>query len=434
MLCYKGGMRAKTAFASVCALALFLAALPGEASEYTDEAQRLYREKSAAVFQIRVVDLATGKKSALGSGFRIGGEGQVATNFHVVEEAVHYPDRFRVEALRDGTVAGELEILGIDVVHDLALAYSPALGVPALPLGASDLSKGTRIFSLGNPYDLGMTIMEGTYNGLMERSLYRKILFSGSLNPGMSGGPALNRDGQVLGVNVSTAGNEVSFLVPVEYLADLIASAGGRSGPPAEGWDGEVERQIVANQNHYMEEILSGKWDTLTVGKATVPGEIHEVVKCWSETHDEEHELYRHADVYCSNEEEISISATLATGWISYNYRWITSGDLSLPRFYSLYETFYESSLGYSNAEEEDVTNFTCKEGFVDLAGLSWKTALCARSYKSYPKLFDFHMIMASVGGEKEGFVVEAQLLGIGEENALAFARKVMEGIAWKER
>jgi hypothetical protein len=193
-----------------------------------------------------------------------------------------------------------------------------------------------------------------------------------------------------------------------------------------------VEQQIVANQNHYMEEILSAEWDTLTVGKVTVPGEIHDVVKCWSETHDEEHDLYRHADVYCSSEEEIGVSGTLTTGWITYNYRWITSDDLNLPRFYSLYETFYESSLGYNNAGEEDVTNFTCEEGFVDLAGLSWKAALCARSYRSYPRLFDFHMIIASVGGEREGFVLEAQLLGVGEENALAFARKLMERVAWE--
>ncbi len=44
---------------------------------------------------------------------------------------------------------------------------------------------------------------EGTYNGLVQRSFYPRIFFGGALNPGMSGGPALDDAGQVVGVNVS---------------------------------------------------------------------------------------------------------------------------------------------------------------------------------------------------------------------------------------
>ncbi len=430
-MCYKDEM--KPAAAALLSFFLFLTPDAG-AGEFTDEAQRIYHDRSGSVCQIRVVDLATGRKSALGSGFLVSREGHVATNYHVVEQAVHAPGGFRVEALRDGEVVGELRIVGIDVVHDLAVAAGPGVKGDALRLGSSGLSKGTRLYSIGNPYDLGMTIVEGTYNGLMERSLYRKILFSGSLNPGMSGGPALNREGEVVGVNVSTAGNEVSFLVPVEYLVELAGRIEERREGGPESWDLDVEEQLLASQAGYMADILSAPWESLTVGEATVPGEIHEVIKCWSESHDLEHDLYRHADVTCSSEESIDVSGTLVTGWLSYSYRWIVSDALNLLRFYSLYESFFESSSGYDNAGEEDVTAFTCEEGFVSVAGRPWKAVLCARSYTRYRSLFDFHMTMASVEKRKRGLVVEAQLLGVSRENALAFARRTMEEIRWREQ
>ncbi|MBL8012713.1 MAG: hypothetical protein JNN05_02585, partial [Candidatus Omnitrophica bacterium] len=50
----------------------------------TDEAQRLYKKHQRAVYQIRIINLSSGKKSAIGSGFQFTKEGHIATNFHVV--------------------------------------------------------------------------------------------------------------------------------------------------------------------------------------------------------------------------------------------------------------------------------------------------------------------------------------------------------------
>ena len=54
---------------------------------------------------------------------------------------------------------------------------------------AGRLPKGERIYAMGNPLDLGFTIVEGTYNGLVDKSYDERIHFSGAINPGMSGGP-----------------------------------------------------------------------------------------------------------------------------------------------------------------------------------------------------------------------------------------------------
>jgi serine protease Do len=125
---------------------------------------------------------------------------------------------------------GALQLLAFDVVHDLALLKpvdpAPLAGRGAVPLRPADepMARGARIFSLGNPLDVGFAVAEGNYNGPVERSFLRTLFFGGSLSPGMSGGPALDEQGRLIGVNVAARrdGEQVSFLVPAEHVRALI--------------------------------------------------------------------------------------------------------------------------------------------------------------------------------------------------------------------
>src|SRR5262245_7073686 len=74
------------------------------------------RRYAPAVVQVRIINPASGSKTAIGSGFVVAADGRIATNFHVVSEVVHHPDRYRAElVLGDGSPA-PLAILGVDVV------------------------------------------------------------------------------------------------------------------------------------------------------------------------------------------------------------------------------------------------------------------------------------------------------------------------------
>ena len=401
----------------------------------TDEAEKLYEKYQKAVYQIRVIDLASGKKSVIGSGFQFTAEGHIATNFHVVSEAVHAPKRFKIEFLRfDGTI-GELNLKGIDVVHDLAILKIKDNYAAYLEFGGSDFPKGTRIFSMGNPHDLGMSIVEGTYNGLLEKSLYRKIHFSGSLNGGMSGGPALDYKGRVVGINVSTYGNQLSFLVPVDYLKDLYESIKNQDDDQAvhSSWSEVIEKQLMINQAGLIDGLINSPWERLPLGNAVVPGEMTDLFKCWGDSKDDGEELYQWASLKCSSQDDIFIANELRTGQVIYNYVWVKSKGLNTFRFYQLFENWFSAPYQFDNAKEDDVTNFQCQTGFVHNQGEHWKMIICSRQYKKYPELFDINLNMASVDHYKKGLLAEMIALGVTQEQSLKLMRKFMGAIEWKK-
>src|SRR4051812_34815779 len=180
-------------------------------------ARKVYEQARSQLVQIRTVLKGRASQTSVGSGFLVTREGHIITNFHVVSEVALEPaNHDLVYVTADGREA-KLDILMLDVLHDLALvkpaAPAPGEPPPKEPPPAWDalnfrpakqvLAQGERMYSLGNPLDVGFAVIEGNYNGLVERSFYPQIFFSGALSAGMSGGPALDQEGRVLGVNVA---------------------------------------------------------------------------------------------------------------------------------------------------------------------------------------------------------------------------------------
>jgi serine protease Do len=409
------------------------AAPPVTARPITDEAEKLYEKYQKAVYQIQVIDLASGKKSVIGSGFQFSKDGHLATNFHVVSDAVNSPKRFNVQFLRYDGTTGLVDIIGVDVIHDLAILKSKEPGPEFLEFGSSDLPKGTRIFSMGNPHDLGMSIVEGTYNGLLEKSLYRKIHFSGALNGGMSGGPALDYEGHLVGVNVSTYGNQVSFLVPIDYLKELFDTLKDDKKPAPEDWSKTIQEQLVSNQSSLIDSLLKAKWEVLPIGDAEVPGEMTALFKCWGDSKDNNEDLYSWASLRCSSQDEIFLSQTHQTGQIIYNYLWVESKGLNTFRFYHLYEHWFSQPYDFDNAKKDDVRNFQCTSNFIRISGEDWKATLCARQYKKFPELYDVNLNLASVNHYRHGLLVEMVALGVTKEKSSDLIRKFMGAIHWKK-
>jgi S1-C subfamily serine protease len=184
-------------------------------------ADRVYASARPRLLQIRTLLDSAGRQASLGSGFLISADGLAVTNYHVVSQYALEPATYRLEyAAPDGS-HGAVKLRAIDVVNDLAVVQLEpreddqsrqffAFNARALE---GNMPKGQRIYSMGNPLDLGFTIVDGTYNGLVERTYNERIHFSGAINPGMSGGPVVTTDGEIVGVNVAkhVGGELVSF-------------------------------------------------------------------------------------------------------------------------------------------------------------------------------------------------------------------------------
>ena len=158
----------------------------------------LFERIKGRVAQVRIIERRSGTRSSIGSAFFVSPEGHAITNYHVVSSIVHHPEDYTAELVREGkdSEAVPVRLVDVDVVHDLAVIQQDGPVQDWFTLAAKAPPQGTRLFAMGNPHDLGTTIVEGTYNGLVQDALYEKVHFSGAINPGMSGGPTVTGDGR----------------------------------------------------------------------------------------------------------------------------------------------------------------------------------------------------------------------------------------------
>ena len=396
----------------------------------TGRAEALFAARAGAVVQVRVIDRASGDKSGIGSGFQVGSEGLLATNFHVIAAFAHQPDRFRLEYLDRGGRSVPLELLDVDVVHDLALLRAPAPLAVTLAPGGAEPAQGQSLYSLGNPLDLAMTIVEGSYNGHVAAARYRKLLFSAALNPGMSGGPALDEAGAVVGINVARAGEQIGFLVPVHFLQQLLARRADARWQ-ALGMQERIAEALLADQEQYFASLLAQSWETQSFGGFRVPGRISPTLRCWGGSSDRSGLRYEHAVQECSSQDSIFIDDALQTGELRYEFHRFASRELNSVQFYGLLAGNYRHGEHYNAGDEEQVGNFRCREDFVRGSGLDWRVSFCARRYKRYAGLFDVSVVMASTDLLQRGLVVRLGVDGISETRARELLRRFIEVIEW---
>ena len=393
----------------------------------------IFQRNQSRIFQIKLIELGSGSKSSLGSGFVVGDGFTVATNYHVVSTAVFHPDKYRIEFERDDGSTGNLSLFDIDIVNDLALLKSyEDLGLP-LAIREAEPNKGAEIFALGNPLDLGMTVVSGTYNGLADHNYYDRIHFSGSINSGMSGGPVLDSESRIVGINVATAGNQVSFLVPAEKLAALLSIRGEQK----EDLLVRSEAQLIASQKNLMTALFDQPWPKEIVGEVEVIGEIDRIVSCWGSSslddEDDDNPIFS-VSRGCSLQDSIYISRYMSTGSIEYEFFWYESETLAERRFYQYLENHIGGGPG-NRAGKKEVSSFKCKEAFTYASeeekdkGLV-KSFYCARRYKKFQSLYDVFFLRFEKRPGK-AFVSHFTLAGVTQKSSNTFFQTFLEHIKW---
>ena len=400
------------------------------------DARSLFSEFKDRIYQIRIIERSTGKQAELGSGFLVSADGLIVTNYHVVAAYTDAPDRYHVEFVRINGESGTLNLINFDVVNDLALLRRDDPPGYFLELGDALPTQGEAIYSIGNPHDLGWTVVPGTYNGITAHSAFERIHFSGSVNPGMSGGPVLNANGKVIGVNVATAGNQLSFLIPLNRLAGFLESSVGPPLMPGD-FDGAITAQLVENQRTMLGGLIDAEWGSVEFGDASVPREISAFIKCWGYVDDDPEIRYQHSATTCNSEDQIYLSHDFNTGNIVYQFNWLESDQLNAFQFYNMLREKIANTYPDNDAGKSDVANFSCVDDFVTTraesgAEIVTKLTFCAREYRRYRGIFDVLYFGVSVHDGGSSLISHFTMAGVAAGLAQQFLGKFVDSIAWK--
>lgn len=225
------------------------------------EPKEIFERSRSAIVRI---EASSARGDAVGTGFVLTADGRIATNLHVVGGATSIE-----VVLLDGTRLAVEQITAADLERDLAIvAVHPTRALPTLALGDSDgVAAGDPVVAIGNPLGvLDYTVSDGLISSvrLVSESL-TLLQISAPISQGSSGGPLLNRYGEVIGVAtfISTEGQNLNFGIPSNYLRPLMGAregltpaafaerfraqlerAMGESGPRA----GAIERQVPEHQ------------------------------------------------------------------------------------------------------------------------------------------------------------------------------------------
>lgn len=199
----------------------------------------LFRQASPAVVNITAIgverDLFTLNlyqiPQGTGSGFVWDINGDIITNFHVIQDAdaaqVTLADQSNWKARVVGAAPDkDLAVLRID---------APASRLHPIPIGTSrDLQVGQSVYAIGNPFGLDQTLTTGVISALnreiesvTRRPIQGVIQSDAAINPGNSGGPLLDSAGRLIGVNTaiyspSGASAGIGFAIPVDTVNRIV--------------------------------------------------------------------------------------------------------------------------------------------------------------------------------------------------------------------
>lgn len=165
------------------------------------------------------------ESQSLGSGFIISADGYVLTNAHVVESAeeitVKLNDKREFKA----------KVIGTDRKTDIALLKIEASGLPAVRIGDPNrLKVGEWVVAIGSPFGFESTVTAGIVSAkgrsLPQENFVPFIQTDVAVNPGNSGGPLFNLQGEVVGINsqiYSRTGGfmGLSFAIPIDVAMDI---------------------------------------------------------------------------------------------------------------------------------------------------------------------------------------------------------------------
>ncbi len=423
-------------------LMLAVACLPRQAQPQTPAAQQqavppatsenardVLARVRPAVIQIKGFFGSNTAQAFHGTGFAVAEGGVFMTNYHVVAQQVQYPDKYRLEYRTTEGKTGTISVLAIDVRHDLAVVRAAGYTPAPLKFEAVAPVKGERAYSIGFPLDVGLTITEGVSNGRVEDSFDPRIHYSGAINGGMSGGPALNAAGDVIGVNVSGYRFEqlVSFLVPAEHARTLLDRS-GTSQPRASALRNEVTAQLRAHAAALL-GALKGDMLTQPASGYQLPAKLAPFIDCNASGDPTPGQPVQVVRINCAAKAGLYVQQGLYSGDLKYSHYVLSTDKLDAWRFANRLSEVAAATGAYGSRRH--VGPFSCDNRNLRLKGFDASVMVCARSYRKLEGLYDFTVRVSSLNGSKRGFASHLDMYGLDFDAGMGFIKRYVEAMEW---
>lgn len=167
----------------------------------------------------------TDKQDVLGSGFLLSSDGKIATNLHVIQDL-----RSGGVQLASGEKFDSFSVLAFDERKDIAIIKIPGFDLPSVNLGNSNgVQVGEPILIVGSPLGLQGSVATGIVSSIRDDPFgggFKAIQTDAAANPGNSGGPLVNRNGEIVGIVTFKigGGENLNFSIPINYLRGLLES------------------------------------------------------------------------------------------------------------------------------------------------------------------------------------------------------------------
>ena len=404
---------------------------PARRSRATNEGT--YDRLKPSLFTIEVHSGNVNAKSTLGSAYLVSRDGWLVTNYHVVGTYVSDPERYQLRA-KNASGLFPARLLSFDLVNDLALLQVEGVQAAPLRIATRAPQPGSKVVAFGNPEGLGLSLVEGIFNGDAEKGLVDRMLLSMPLNSGMSGGPILNGAGEVIGTNVAIEreSNSLSFGVPASKLRALLAR------PPLttdkRSLRAETRRQLAGLERETSERLMR---EFEKMGDATVVvGGMHvprppAVFECWDDS-----ELHREEGI-TKSQYSCNLQFTPQVEELGE----VAAVSLLLEHFgaqsgsgFGLFGWLPEHARSHNQVvaidpKSESFSPPRCTAERVRVGEIVWKITSCASAYVEHPGLFDFDLAATSVSDPHDVVFVSLQLSGFRLEPLLSLSRRLLEGV-----
>ncbi|MCO4794190.1 MAG: trypsin-like peptidase domain-containing protein [Bacteriovoracaceae bacterium] len=398
----------------------------------------LYKKVKPFVFQVKTSQSADSSKASYGTGFVVKGrEGLLLTNYHVVSTYIQDEDNRYKIFVTDKENVFEAEVLDFSVIYDLALIKIKRKFSKELILKKEKPKRGETIYSMGLPKDLNISLVKGNYNGVIKSGIYERILMSTPVNSGMSGGPTVDKDGKVIGVNVSILLNSqnISFSVPIQRGRELIEKFKSRKEPlKRENYSEYIKEQLGTIEKNLLSSLEKNPGKSNTVGEwEFFPPD--ETLKCWSKNDYSEKRTFKYSRQSCFLKGAAHIDRRIYAG--SYELMFLSLEGLNRNRyqFASIVDSYLNGKDYFKNvytkfSSKKELTKFSCNEGiWTNKHDIPFKYVYCLNGFVKYEDVYSLYFKAASLTDKRKSIIVKFKVDGFTKDGILKFVTDQMDSI-----